>query len=195
MLLGTAIVLLVSIIVWYLSAYQAGSTSISSVMGQMMGSQYSGAAISPMPSYVWLTIVLVVILVALGVIGLTYYAIYPQIPVRHAPIAVVPVSTPKLTEAEEGPRQNVSWSTVLRTSKPDEKKVLEVLSLHGGKQLQKLIVKESGLSKLRTHRVVARFAQRGIVSVAKSGNTNEVRLSPWLNQGSDSEKNVRLKEE
>jgi uncharacterized membrane protein len=77
---------------------------------------------------------------------------------------------------------------LMRTSKPEEKRILEVLSAHNGVYLQKFIVKESGLSKLKTHRIISRFAERGIVSAMKSGNTNEVRLSPWLNQPSQTDK-------
>ncbi len=68
----------------------------------------------------------------------------------------------------------------MRTSKPDEKRVLEVLSSHNGAYLQKLIVKEAELSKLKIHRIISRFAERGIVTVTKNGNTNLVRLATWL---------------
>lgn len=64
--------------------------------------------------------------------------------------------------------------------KPDEKKVLETLSSHGGKFLQKHISKETNLSRLKTHRIIAGFVQRGIVTVRPYGNTNEVSLSDWL---------------
>jgi uncharacterized membrane protein len=57
-----------------------------------------------------------------------------------------------------------------------------VLAAHDGKYLQKFIVKETGLSKLKTHRIVSRLAERGIVTAVSSGNTNEVSLSPWLQQ-------------
>ena len=53
---------------------------------------------------------------------------------------------------------------------------------HHGKYLQKYIVKEAGLSRLKTHRVVARFAQRGIVTVKEFGNTNEIQLSDWVKE-------------
>jgi len=73
-----------------------------------------------------------------------------------------------------------SWPVLLRTCKPEERKVLEVLAAHDGKYLQKYISRESGLSKLRTHRIVARFVERGIVTASRSGNTNEVSLADWL---------------
>jgi len=38
---------------------------------------------------------------------------------------------------------------------PEEQKVLNVLINHQGKYLQKYVVKEAGLSRLKTHRVVA----------------------------------------
>ena len=51
---------------------------------------------------------------------------------------------------------------------------------HKGKYLQKYIRKEAGLSRLKTHRVVARLAERGLITLEKTGNTNEVRLAEWL---------------
>jgi pyruvate/2-oxoglutarate dehydrogenase complex dihydrolipoamide dehydrogenase (E3) component len=48
---------------------------------------------------------------------------------------------------------------------------------------QKYVGKEAGLSRLKTHRIVARFAERGIVTVKPLGNTNEVTVSDWV-QGS-----------
>jgi uncharacterized membrane protein len=46
--------------------------------------------------------------------------------------------------------------------------------------LQKYIRKEAGLSRLKTHRILARLAVRGIVTLNKFGNTNEVQLTDWL---------------
>jgi uncharacterized membrane protein len=74
-------------------------------------------------------------------------------------------------------------SIVLRTLKPEERKVVGVLDAHGGTYLQKFITKESGLSRLKTHRVVAALSERGIVHVEKSGNTNEVSLVDWFHDG------------
>jgi uncharacterized membrane protein len=76
-----------------------------------------------------------------------------------------------------------STSMVLRTLKPDERTVVEVLSLHGGAYLQKFISKESGLSRLKTHRVVAALSERGIVTAEKHGNTNQVTLVKWFHEG------------
>ena len=72
---------------------------------------------------------------------------------------------------------------VLRTLKPEERKVVNVLDVHGGTYLQKYVTKEAGLSRLKTHRVVATLSERGIVVVEKRGNTNEVSLVKWFHDG------------
>jgi uncharacterized membrane protein len=74
-------------------------------------------------------------------------------------------------------------SVVLRTLKPDERKVVGVLDAHGGTYLQKYITKEAGLSRLKTHRVIAALSERGIVHAEKRGNTNEVSLVQWFHDG------------
>ena len=74
-------------------------------------------------------------------------------------------------------------SVVLRTLKPEERKVVHVLDAHGGTYLQKFITKEAELSRLKTHRVVASLSERGIVQVEKRGNTNEVTLVKWFHDG------------
>jgi uncharacterized membrane protein len=60
---------------------------------------------------------------------------------------------------------------------------VNVLDAHGGKYLQKFVTKEAGLSRLKTHRVVAALSERGIVQVEKRGNTNEVSLVKWFHDG------------
>ncbi len=74
-------------------------------------------------------------------------------------------------------------SVVLRTLKPEERKVVVVLDAHGGTYLQKYITKEAGLSRLKTHRIIAALSERGIVRAEKRGNTNEVSLVDWFRDG------------
>jgi len=74
-------------------------------------------------------------------------------------------------------------AVVLRTLKPEERMVVSVLDAHGGTYLQKFITKEAGLSRLKTHRVVAALSERGIVHVEKAENTNEVSLVKWFHDG------------
>jgi uncharacterized membrane protein len=68
----------------------------------------------------------------------------------------------------------------VKTMTDEERSVVQVLKVHEGKYLQKYIRKEAGLSRLKTHRILARLADRGIVTLKKTGNTNEVQLSDWL---------------
>jgi uncharacterized membrane protein len=72
---------------------------------------------------------------------------------------------------------------VLKTLKPEERSIVNVLDAHGGIYLQKYITKEAGLSRLKTHRLVAALSERGIVQVEKYGNTNQVRLAKWFHDG------------
>ncbi len=97
---------------------------------------------------------------------------------------------PKMRTAENKPETNVEnkpsysaltpYLSVSKTLTPEELKVFEVLVQHNGKYLQKYIRAETGLSRLKTHRIVSRLAERGIVTLEKAGNTNEVHLSSWL---------------
>jgi uncharacterized membrane protein len=75
---------------------------------------------------------------------------------------------------------------VMRTLKPDERKVVGVLKVHGGSYIQKFVTQEAGLSRLKTHRVVATLAERGIVHVEKRGNSNDVTLAKWFLEGMES---------
>ena len=71
-------------------------------------------------------------------------------------------------------------SLVLKTLKREERGIVGVLDRRGGTYLQKYITKEAGLSRLKTHRVVAALSERGIVIVEKHGNTNQVSLVKWF---------------
>jgi uncharacterized membrane protein len=72
------------------------------------------------------------------------------------------------------------YDSVVKTLTGDERKVLEVLTAHNGNYLQKYIRSEAGLSRLQTHRIVARLTEGGIVTQEKTGNTNQVQLANWL---------------
>lgn len=125
-----------------------------------------------MPAWVWVAIAGFASLLVVAIVGLGYFLAYPEIktaPMPPSPSVLAPAAKPEL-----------SWAVLMRTSKPEERRVLEVLAAHGGAYLQKLVVKEAGLSKLKTHRIVSRLAERGVVSVERSGNTNQVSLAAWV---------------
>ena len=76
----------------------------------------------------------------------------------------------------------MSYESVSKTLTEDERKIINVLNSHNGKYLQKYIRNETGLSRLQTHRIIARLADRGILTLEKTGNTNQVFLADWLKQ-------------
>ena len=162
---------LVAVTLWYLFIFQENTGSISGMMGQMAGNRNGGGMLNPMPTGVWVGFLALSVVAAVGISGFAYYAALPEFP-----------SSAQGRPAEErtGAEPGMSWSALIRTSNEDERKVLEVLEAHNGKYLQKFIVKESGLSKLKTHRILSRFAERGVVTAEKKGNTNEISLTPWL---------------
>src|SRR5690606_33503539 len=109
-----------------------------------------------------------------GLLGVTYYLVYPQIRVGNVqpPVASIHPNGNKVS----------AYESVTKTLTEDERKVIEVLKAHKGKYLQKYIKNETRLSRLQTHRIIARLAERGIVSLEKTGNTNQVYLANWLSQ-------------
>ncbi len=196
--LVAGVVAVLGTVLWYISIYQSGNSSFTGMMGQMMGNSPSNNnGVQTMPQYVWWFIMVLFIVAALSVVGVAYYLIFPEI--RRSPASPVsPSSSPEsrtspvsngetvsdnhlnAAKHEENATQTASWPVLIKTSKPEERKVLEILAAHSGRYLQKLLVKESGLSKLKTHRIVSRFAERGIITVTKTGNTNEIVLADWL---------------
>ncbi len=111
-----------------------------------------------------------------GTGGLAYFLAIPKI---KKATSTVESHIEQLPQSVETPYVSVS-----KTLTAEERQVLDSLVSHEGKYLQKYIRAETGLSRLKTHRIVARLAERGIVVLEKSGNTNEVSLSSWLQNSS-----------
>jgi uncharacterized membrane protein len=168
-------------------------------MGGMMGDGYGTTT----TSYLWIVPVLLIAASVVAVIGVAFYLVFPElkyIRTRNtcnpqppatfliqtknsdapAPIEPAPISIPATTLSTA---QN-NCEVILKTMTPEEQKVMSVLVAHNGKYLQKYVGKEAGLSRLKTHRIVARFAQRGIVTVKEFGNTNEIIISDWVQSSS-----------
>ena len=107
-----------------------------------------------------------------GTGGVAYYLTGFKMGIdKHAPKSLV----------EDCPQNVITpYASVSKILTSEERQVLDVLVLHNGKYLQKYIRAETGLSRLKTHRIVSRLAERGIVTLERRGNTNEVLLSNWL---------------
>jgi len=121
--------------------------------------------------------VLVIVLIGIvivGIGGVVYFQLYPEITTANQRIQQS-IQTQTQTQGGTTPLESI-----LKTSSEDERKVLKVLMSHEGKYLQKYIRKEAGLSRLKTHRVLAHLAERGIVTLEELGNTNQVRIADWV---------------
>lgn len=152
---------------------QSGMTGMMGMMGRMMGGTSTGQ--HPQPAggpYVTLWPVLFIASASIAVIAVGGYVLAPEIPYRKGSppvgIAFQPVGT------------------VMRVVKEDERKVLKALMDAGGQCTQRDIAKQTQFTRLKTHRIIARLAERGIVLVEKYGNTNKITLPQWLRSAASS---------
>lgn len=174
---GVSIIALVILLYLLNLLYQEQSSPnftpdmMNHMMGGMMGNMGSGPVV---PFYLSVLTPVFTLILLIGLGGLIYFIIVPEIKLSSQ---VAPNFDTKMSS---NMLKSEKFLVVQKTMKPEEKKVLETLSLHGGKYLQKHISKEANLSRLKTHRIIAGFVQRGIVTVRPYGNTNEVSISNWL---------------
>ena len=174
LLLITSLIALVVLIIAGFYVLSASSSSwisdMWSHMGGMMGTSDITVQNPATPYFTVMFVVLVgVVIVSAG--GLAYFLMFPEIK-----------NPSQAKSAEQVSVQNSSaYEAIVKTLTDEEHKVIQVLKTHNGRYLQKYIRKEAGLSRLKTHRILARLADRDIVTLKKSGNTNEVQLSDWLN--------------
>jgi hypothetical protein len=173
----------------YLATVQPTQYSSSS-MGQMwggMGGMMGGGNAASTASYFWIIPAVLIGIAVTSVIGLAFYLAVPEIKIfketslaTKSGLSSVNPSSVATTTANVPEVGADSYELISRTMTADEKKVMDVLASHNGKYLQKYIRNEIGLSRLKTHRIVARLAEREIVTVKQVGNTNEVAISDWL---------------
>ena len=158
-----------------------GGSSNYGGMGGMMGQTGTTTSSSLLPYFGVLFAVLIVVTI-IGIVGLGYYLLYPQI--RFGTVGVIQtIQNISATQPAANPANGATpYESITKTLTGDERKILEVLNSHQGKYLQKYIRNETGLSRLQTHRIIARLADRGIVSLEKLGNTNQIYLANWLTQ-------------
>jgi len=151
-----------------------GSSGMMGQNGNVGNNATTATANAWLPTFGIIFALLIVLIVA-SIVGVAYYLLYPQIRVGTAPTTPVVASYSAVSNSN-------AYESVAKTLTEDERKIVEVLNAHNGVYLQKYIKSETGLSRLKTHRIIARLADRGIVSLEKVGNTNQVFLANWLNQ-------------
>ncbi len=166
LLTAASLIALAGTIYWYNTMFTS-SNWMNQAMGSMMGGNTQPITT---PWYMFFLPLLLFIPLIVGVLIAGYFSLYPEIP------ASPHTSMYQPTTGATSP----SFETILKTMKPEEKQVLEILKAHNGVYLQKNLRQESGLTRLKVHRIVARLAERGIITVKEQGNTNELTLGEWL---------------
>ncbi len=126
--------------------------------------------VAEVPRSFWLVLFVVPLVVVVAVLG--YALIFPEFSGGKPEEKPSHVPTVKKGESALG--------AVLRVLNDDERKVVETLVAEGGTMLQKDIRWKTGLSRVKTHRILFRLAKRGIVSAEKYYNTNKITLADWL---------------
>ncbi|MEM4311035.1 MAG: hypothetical protein QXX95_01420 [Nitrososphaerales archaeon] len=134
-------------------------------MERMMGSSYETIALNPLMLELSLGFLALLII---GIFGLVYFMILPEIPSHSEPL-----------------KSEKTYGVVLNILTKEERKVVELLLAHNGVYLQKYIAKEAELSRLKTHRIIKRLADRGIVTAQSKGNTREIKLAEWFKPSPD----------
>jgi uncharacterized membrane protein len=148
--------------IYVLALFLTPTESPLTVLAQLLSNGFPAT----FPFLVLFSSLLFLSTVLASMVGVIYFLVLPEM---------------KNYASGSGGRENTSM--VLRALKPEERSVVNVLFIHGGVYLQKHITKEAGLSRLRTHRVVASLSERGIVAVERHGNTNQVSLAKWFHEG------------
>lgn len=152
-----------AISIYILALALAPNESALTVLGQLVTNGFPAT----FPFLALFSFFLFLSTVLASMVGVFYFLVLPEMKTRYG--------------LNDNLQENTSM--VLRTLKPDERTVVHVLNAHSGTYLQKYIVRESGLSRLKTHRVVAALSERGIVVVEKYENTNRVSLVKWFHEG------------
>lgn len=122
------------------------------------------------PQSFWFVLFVVPLIIAVSVFG--YALVFPEL--SEDKLKGKPSSVPTVEKGES------ALDAVLRVLNEDERKVIEILVAEGGTMLQKDIRWKTGLSRVKTHRILLRLAKRGIVSAEKYYNTNRITLADWL---------------
>lgn len=71
--------------------------------------------------------------------------------------------------------ENVTQALVQFLNK-DEKAVVQKILENGGKVMQSEISRIEGVGKLKSHRILQRLSDRGVIEIEKHGKTNIVKL-------------------
>jgi len=128
---------------------------------ESLGRGYGGGT----SRYAWAPIVVVPVSFSIGLMA--YLALFPEIKQERTAKTVL--------QAEQQ-----TLDAVKRVLKDDERKIVELIMSSGGRLLQRDIARQSGFSRVKTHRILYRLSTRGIVVAEKHYNTYQITLADWL---------------
>jgi hypothetical protein len=166
-----ACIIILFLFMAYSYPYSSNNPDWMSDMWNHMGGGMMGGISDPHLGYFGVLFTVLIAVVVVSIAGLIYFLLFPELEIGQT------IPQRKTIESSKKP---VAIESIRRTLSKNEQKILEILENHEGKYLQKYLGKEAGLSRLTTHRILARFSERGIVTLEKKGNTNEVKLEEWL---------------
>jgi len=129
--------------------------------------QGSSVGLTPL---LWLVVFVVPLVLLVSQLG--YTMVFPELTEKK--LKEKPSSMPTIEKGES------ALEAILRVLSVDERKVVETLVAEGGTMLQKDIRWKTGFSRVKTHRILFRLANRGIVTAEKYYNTNKIALADWL---------------
>ena len=72
---------------------------------------------------------------------------------------------------------------LLKFLNEDEKKLVNLLMENNGKALQAEVSRLPGMSKLKSHRVVQKLMDKGVIETERIGKTNVIRFSKEVEEG------------
>jgi predicted transcriptional regulator len=178
----TLTILIVAGMYVFTAAQQSPSSWMNGMWGNMGGMMNGNSPVVQNPALPYFGVAFLVLIgvAVVGVVGLAYYVALPEIKTGTAPVICEPGPPSNVNVEQDQKPACTPLESIVKTLSDEERKIIEVLNAHEGKYLQKYIRIETGLSRLQTHRIVARLAERGIVNLEKTGNTNQVLLADWL---------------
>ena len=116
------------------------------MMGQTGTTQTSANSLLP---YFGVFFAIAIAITVIGIVGLAYYLVYPQIRMGSAPIQPIVQNASQQVSAPIITGSASPYESVSKTLTDEERKIITVLNAHNGKYLQKYIKSETGLAAFK----------------------------------------------
>ena len=81
---------------------------------------------------------------------------------------------------EGSPQSSSPFDVIVHISNEEEVKILEAIKNRGNKAYQFELSRDTGLSRVKVHRIVYRLVERDMLQMEKVGKNKLLRISPWL---------------